>query len=244
MKTTIRELQRNGYKKTSIKGLYLTNNGKAYNTVTNNYLTVSKRGSVTVNGKQYNLAKLILETFKKKPVRNGAIVFLNGNNKDFDCNNLQYATGTHYKAPAEASIIKCLRLYFEVDKNINRNNTFFKLHLKQIAIKREFIYLHKDKGFNLFLSWLVPHSESKATISTENGYTVINGTDIINKYLQLLVNECLQDHENGLLQIKDFAPKPLTQTEKNKKTNEILENSGFTSRIPLRKPNKNNFNGV
>jgi hypothetical protein len=236
MKSTIRELQRNGYKKTSTKGLYLTNNGKAYNVTTNNHLSILRQGKVLVNGKEYNIAKLILETFKKTPLRNGAIVFLNGNNKDFDCNNLQYATGTHYKAPTQASIIKCLRLYFEVDKNINRNSTLFKLHLKQIALKREFIYLHKDRDFNLFLSWLVPHSESKANISTENGYTVINGTDIINKYLQLLVNECLQDHENGLLQIIDFAPKPLTQTEKNKKTNEILEKSGFTSRMPLRKP--------
>jgi hypothetical protein len=238
MKPTIKELQSKGFRKTTIKGLYLTNNGKAYNLHTNNNLTASKLGKVTVNGKAHNLAKLVLETFKKTPVRNGKILFLNGKKQDFDFNNLKYATGTHYKAPTEASTIKCIRLYFAVSKNFTGKNIFFKLHLKDIAMKRGFDYLHKSKDFNLFLEWLTPFSKSKATISTENGYTVINGSNAINKYLELLVNECLQDYERGILKIIDFEPKPPTETEKKHQANKTLKSIGSNIQIPLRKSRK------
>lgn len=236
MKTTIRELKRNGYKKTTVNGLYLTNNGKAYNTVTNNYLTHSKRGSVTVNGKQYNLAKLILETYKKTPVRTGGIVFLNGNDQDFSFKNLMYSsTGIHYTAPPESEMIKAIRLYFPVVNNFTVNHIFFKSYLNQIAVKRGFIDLHANKEYFLFLEWIEPLSQSKANTSKKHGYTVRNGTNFINKYLSLLVNDCLQDYENGLLQIMDFAPKPLTQTEKNIKINESAKIAGLEARVPLRK---------
>lgn len=235
MKTTIRELRRKGYKRTTVKGLYLTNKGKAYNITTHNNLSIVRHGKVNVNGKEYNVAKLILETFKKIPVRNGAILFINGDKTDFDCSNLQYATGTHYKAPKQDNIIKVIRLYFKVDQKINSSSSLFKYFLKEIATKRKFIDLHTENDFKMFLAWLVPFSNSKAIISKEHGYTTINGTDAINKYLSLLINECLTDHENGLLQIMDFAPKTLTQTEKNIKINESAEIAGLNARVAIRK---------
>jgi hypothetical protein len=245
MKMTIKELQSNGYKKTTIKGLYLTNKGKTYNYTTGNDLKPRATGKVIINGKEYNLLKLILETFKKIPVRTGKINFLNGNNQDFDFNNLEYAsTGTPHTAPTESEIIKAIRLYFEVDKNFTANNVFFKSHLKHIATKRGFIIIHTNKAFNLFLDWIEPLSQSKSITSLKQGYTVRNGTNYINKYLSLLINDCLQDYENGLLQIMDFAPNPLTATERNIKTNETLKKMGSKIQIPLRKPNKNKFNGL
>jgi len=245
MKMTIKELQSKGYKKTFIKGLYLTNKGKAYNSTTGNDLKPRASGKVIINGKEYNLLKLILETFKKIPVRTGKINFLNGNNQDFNFNNLEYAsTGTTHTAPPESEIIKAIRLYFEVDKNFTANNVFFKSHLKHIATKRGFIIIHTNKAFNLFLEWIEPQSQSKASISTKHGYTVRNGTNFINKYLSLLIKDCLQDYENEILQLLDFATKPLTTTEKNKKTNETLRNMGSKIKISLQKPSKNKYKGL
>jgi hypothetical protein len=245
MKMTIKELQSKGYKKTCIKGLYLTNKGKAYNCNTGNDLKPRATGKVIINGKEYNLLKLILETFKKIPVRTGKINFLNGNNQDFDFNNLEYAsTGTPHTAPPESEIINAIRLYFEVPKKINRQTIWFKDYLNQIAKQRGFIYLHHSNDFDLFIEWLQPFSQSKAQISKTHGYTVRNGSNIINKYLSLLINECLQDKENGILQTKDFEPNPPTATEKNKKTNETLKNLGSNIQIPLRKPNKNKYKGL
>lgn len=244
MKTTIKELQNKGFKKTTVKGLFLTNNGKAYNYTTGNDIKPRTTGKVIVNGKEYNLLKLILETFEKIPVRAGKILFLNGNDQDFYCKNLAYAVETHYKAPTETNIINCIRLYFEVQENFNRNNVFYKSHLEYIATKRGFIHLHNRKDFDLFLDWIKPLSQSKSEISKKHGYTVINGTNAINKYLVLLVNECLQDKQNGLLKILDFEPKPLTATEKNKKANETLKNLGSKVKIPLRKRDPNKFKGL
>ncbi|MFV8335199.1 hypothetical protein ACNQF7_03820 [Flavobacterium sp. RSP29] len=243
MKTTIKELQIKGFKKTTVKGLFLTNNGKAYNYTTGNDIKPRTTGKVIINGKEHNLLKLILETFGKIPIRNGKVLFLNGNDQDFYYKNLAYAVGTHYKAPTETNLINCIRLYFAVEENFNRNNVFYKSHLEYIATKRGFIHLHSLKEFDLFLEWIKPLSQSKPEISKKHGYTVINGTNAINKYLVLLVNECLQDQENGLLQIIDFAPKPLTATEKNKKANETLKNMGSKVKIPLRKKDPNKFNG-
>lgn len=241
---TIKELQSKGFKKTTVKGLFLTNNGKAYNYTTGNDIKPRTTGKVIINGKEYNLLKLILETFEKIPVRAGKILFLNGNDKDFNYKNLAYAVGTHYKAPTETSIINCIRLYFAVEENFNRNNVFYKSHLEYIATKRGFIHLHGNNDFNLFLEWIKPLSQSKPEISKTHGYSVRNGTNAINKYLLLLVNECLQDQKNELLQIIDFKPKPLTATETNKKTNETLKNMGSKVKIPLRKTDPNKFKGL
>lgn len=243
MKMTIKELQNKGFRKTNIAGLFLTNNGIAYNNTTGNEIKPRSTGKIVINCKEYNLLKIILETFGKTPLRNGKILFLNGNNQDFYYKNLAYAVGTHYKAPTETNIINCIRLYFAVEENFNRNNVFYKSHLEYIATKRGFIHSHSLKDFDLFLDWIKPLSQSKPAISKKHGYTVINGTNAINKYLVLLVNECLQDQETGLLKTFDFKPKPLTATETNKKTNNILINMGSKVKIPIRKKDPNKFKG-
>ena len=245
MKITIKELQNKGYKKTSVPGLYLTNAGKAYNYLTKRECKPTTKGQVKLSGKGYNLAKMVLETFKKEPVRTGQILFLNGNDKDFGCNNLSYAVGTHYKAPSEADLIYCIRLYFEVPKKLTRNDILFKDYLKSIAELRGFIYKHKSNEFNLFLDWLKPftQSQSKAKISIANGYTVRNGENAINKYLGLLVKECLEDQENGILKVKQFKSKPPTKTQKLKDFQKFINENGLDIKIPLRKPSvKETFN--
>jgi hypothetical protein len=241
---TIKELQSKGFKKTTVKGLFLNENGKVYNHTTGNDIKPRSTGKVIINGKEYNLLKLILETFGKMPIRTGKILFLNGNYRDLYYKNLVYAVGPHSKAPTETNIINCIRLYFAVEKKFNRNNIFYKSNLEYIATKRGFIHLHGKNDFDLFLEWIKPLSQSKPEISKKHGYTVRNGTNAINKYLVLLVNECLQDQKNGLLQIIDFTPKPLTATEKNKKTNETLKNMGSKVKIPLRKTDHNKFKGL
>lgn len=234
---SLRELQKQGFKKSSVKGLYLSKSGKAYNQATNRPLKPSKSGHVAIFGKSYNLAKLILETYKKTPVRNGQIIFINGNNRDFDFNNVAYATGTQYKAPPESEIVNCIRLYYEVPKKLNRQNILFKYYLNEIAVKRGFIGRYRESNFILFVQWLKPFRSSvkKAEISAKNGFSTTNGTNAINQYLSLLVSECLQDQQNGILKTKDFEPKPLTATQKLKIANQSLKEMGFNARIPLRK---------
>ena len=53
--------------------------------------------------------------------------------------------------------------------------------------------------------------------------------------MNLLVNECLQDFENGLLKVKGFKPKPPTKTQKLKELQKSINEYGLNVKIPLRK---------
>ena len=235
---SIRELQKQGFRKTKISGLYITNNGLCYNYISKKSLTITK-GKITINGKAHSVAKIVLETFCKIPIRSGRITFKNGNTKDFYFENLEYTTTIKQTAPNKTDLIQCIRLYFEVDKKLTYSNILFKYYLNKIAVKRGFTNLHTGKDFDLFLDWLKPFRiQNKAEISRKHNTSTTNGTNTINKYLAMLVNECLQDQENGILTIKDFEPKPSTQTKKLKDLQKSVDEMGLKVKIPLRKPSK------
>ncbi|OWP81649.1 hypothetical protein BWK63_05025 [Flavobacterium covae] len=238
-KEPLRELERQGFKKTQINGLYLSKAGKAYNNITKRHITPTAYGTVIINGKGYNFAKLILETFSKIPVRSGQINFKNGNTKDYTIDNLEYKSTEKQPPPNPTDLIKCIRFYFEVDKNLKSKSPITKYYLYEIIKKRGFNLKFKGLDFDLFLEytktdfWVFPKNQNN-TFEKFN-YTVTNGKNAINKYLNLLVNECMQDFENGLLQIKDFKPKPPTKTDTLRALQKKADEYGLNIKIPLRK---------
>ena len=237
VKPTISELQKQGFFKTTVLGLYLTKSGKAYNIATNKELKPSQSGNVAISGKSHNLAKLILQKFKNIPINSGKIIFVNGNKRDFDFNNLIYSTTSSYKAPTESQIIKAIRLYFQISTGFNRQNILFKYYLQQIAVVRGFILERNEKDFFIFVEWLTPGTQnaSKSETSLKNGFTSRNGTNSINKYLAVLISDCLLDLENGILSVKEFEQKPLTQSQQIKKANQTLKELGLNTQIKLNK---------
>jgi hypothetical protein len=237
---SIRELQKQGFKKTKISGLYVSNSGKSYNTNTKRNLAISTNGNITIDGKAYNLAKIVLETFCKIPMRSGQITFKNGNDKDFYFENLEYKSTIKQTAPDEKDLIKCIRFYFEVDKKLNKNSLMTKYYLSEIIKKRGFNFKYKGFDFDLFIEyskngyWVL--SNNQKTVFDKFNYTATNGKNAINKYLGLLIYECLQDFENGLLKVKDFK-KPLpTKTQKLRDLQIKANEYGLNVKIALRKP--------
>lgn len=239
---SIRELQKQGFKKTQISGLYVSKVGTAYNVNSNRFLTITAKGNVIINGKGYNFAKLILETFCKIENRSGQIVFKNGNNKDFSFENLEYKTTIKQNAPKETDLIQCIRFYFEVDKTFKTSNILYKFYLYEIIKIRGFNYKYKELDFDLFLEyaknkfWTLSNNQ-KNTFDKFN-YTATNGKNAINKYLNLLIFECLQDFENGLLKVKGFKPKPPTKIQKLRDLQKIVNECKLNIKIPLRKQSK------
>lgn len=237
---SISELQKQGFKKTKISGLYISNNGKGYNTNTKRSLTTSTAGNITIDGKAYNLAKVILETFCKMPMRSGQTIFINGNKKDFYFENLEYKSTIKQTAPNEADLIQCIRFYFEVDKKLNKNSLMTKYYLSEIIKKRGFDFKYKGFDFDLFIEyskndyWTL--SNNQKTVFDKFNYTATNGKNAINKYLGLLICECLQDFENGLLKVKDFKKPPPTKTQKLRDLQIKANEYGLNVKIPLRKP--------
>lgn len=236
---SIRELQKQGFKKTKISGLFATNNGLCYNSASKRNLTTTN-GKITINGKAYNVAKIILETFCKIPMRSGQMVFKNGNDKDFYFENLEYKSTIKQTAPNEADLIQCIKFYFEVDKKLNKNSLMTKYYLSEIIKKRGFDLKYKGLDFDLFIEyskneyWFL--SKNQITVFDKFNYTATNGKNAINKYLNLLISECLQDFENGLLKVKDFKPSPPTPTKKLKDLQKTVDEMGLKVKIPLRKP--------
>jgi hypothetical protein len=234
---SIRELQKQGFKKTKINGLYITNDGKSYNVSTKKSLSIFK-GLIIVNKKAYNLSKLILETFCKIPVRSGQTYFKNGNEMDFYFENLAYKSTIQQKPPNEVDLIKCIRLYFEIDRKTHKRSLLIKYYISEIIKTRHFEY--KDKDFDLFLEyykceyWILSNNQ-KAVFDKFN-YTAINGKNAINKYLNLLINDCLKDLESGILEIKDFLKPIPTKTQKLKDLQKSINEMGLKIKIPLRKP--------
>lgn len=237
---SIIELKKNGFSKTNISGLYISKTGKAYNYNSNRFLTSTGKGNIIINGTGYNFAKLILETFGKIPVRSGQVTFKNGNNRYFHFENLEYKSTIKQTAPTELNLIQCIRLYFEVDKKINKNSLLIKYYLFEIVKTRNFELKYKGLDFDLFIEYLKNDfrilSNNQKNVFDKFNYSTTNGKNAINKYLNLLINECLQDFENGLLKVKGFEPNPKTKTQKLKDLQKLVDKSDLSIKIPLRKP--------
>ena len=207
-KPKVSELKKQGFKRTSIKGLYITNNGKAYNYTTGRNLSIRKL-FIRFNDKEYNLVKLILETFCETPIRGGQINFINGNTNDFHYLNLKYKTTINHFAPKEADLIKCIRLYFNVGKDFHSKSLLFKYYIYQISLIRGFdIRTKKTKGSILFFDWLnvgiTGKNKNIYHLSIKHGFGATNGKNEVYKYYNLLIDEILEDYKKGLLQLKDF----------------------------------------
>ena len=80
------------YYKTKYHEIRITKTGIVKNTISGKILKVYKRGSFMLNKKHVNLAKLMIETFKKTKYKNGRIVFLDGNKHNYHIENLEYKT--------------------------------------------------------------------------------------------------------------------------------------------------------
>lgn len=236
---SIRGLQLQGFKKTKISGLYVSKVGKAFNYNSNRLLNVTAKGTVLIDGKAHNLAKLILETFCKIENRSGQINFINGNNKDFSFENLEYKSTIIQPKPKATDLIKCIRLYFEVNKNFTTSNLLFKYYLSEIIQIRGFNLKYKGIDFDMFLDYCKSNfiiiSNSQTAVFDKFNYSQTNGKNAIAYYFNLLINECLQDLQNGLLQLKEFKPKPPTKTETLRNLQTKINDFGFNIKVPLRK---------
>lgn len=191
--------------------------------------------------KSENIQILKMEVFKKEI----SICKLNLKNskKLLNILDLYNKTGLIYSeiepatAPSEKEIIFCISLYFGISPKFTRQHGLYKLYLKQIADKRDFlnkILIPTERHlFNLFLTSAKP----KLNISIDTiGKTRI-GVYLINKNLCLLMSGIRQDYENGLLAVQEYQ-KPPTKRDKIKQANEYLKEMGIDAKIPLRKKSK------
>lgn len=123
-------------------------------------------------------------------------------------------------APKEKEIIFCISLYYGIPKQFNRQNFYFKPYLNEIAGKRNFIAKIPDNLERKVFERYLTTRKQKREISIEMTDKTTIGQYLINRNLQKLVSEIMQDYENGLLQVQEYK-KPPTQRELDQKITEL-----------------------
>ena len=237
-KIYLSELKKQGFQKTKIKGLYITKNGICYNITTKRELS-NRNGKINISSKTHNVAKIIIETFKNIPIRKGQINFINGNKNDFNIENIEYKSTDKQTYPSKNDLIKCIRLYFEVDKNLKLSNINYKFYLFEIIKMRGFNLKYQENDFKVFIEYFNSDLgllyNNQKTVFKKFNYSVTNGKNAINKYLNLLIKECISDFETGILKLKDY--KNPIKPKKLKYLQTTINENNLTLKKPFKKEN-------
>lgn len=138
--------------------------------------------------------------------------------------------------PTQKEIIFCISLYVAIRPKFSRSDILYKPHLQEIVNARSFYNKVAKEDLPIFREYIQTR-QSKLIISKKyfDGHTS-KGGNLINKYLLQLVQEIMQDYENGLLTVREYQ-KPILKGSRayNKRINELAEKMGLNIRVPLRK---------
>jgi len=240
---TEKELKKEGFKLIeNYNYLYINVNGKVYSTKTRKYIQPTARNYIKAGQKYINVPKVVLMAFKNEPIRNGKILYIDGNTANLSHVNIKYSrlfTNEQTKKVNNTDLMTSIRCYFEVEQKFKiRDNFKTRLFLKSILEKRAFFLRHKKiQGIEVYLTYLGKHlfeQKSIAYTAKEHSLPVRDCLVIVNSFTNILITEILQDLENGILYIHGYLPKLPTKTDEIKQINEYLTSKGQTA-LPLRK---------
>lgn len=196
---------------TKIKGISINQSGIVYNTISEKQLTISQRGYFTFNGKVYNLPKLLLETFKNIPVRNGRIIFKDGNKTNFNIDNLDYQTKlAELEQPKNEDIINVINYYFAHDPIKNLNNVFkYRTHLSTVLAIRDFFKVYQNESnLNIFKDYSDIFTPGYYNLSKIHKITVLEAKRTIFYFLNKLIDDCKKDGSIIIEKDKKLCKKP------------------------------------
>ncbi|GAT64362.1 hypothetical protein [Paludibacter jiangxiensis] len=220
--------------------LYVTTTGKVYRFEAGKELNPTRTNKIILAGKQFDVAKLILNAFKKEPIqRKRHVKRIDGNSNNLTPENLKYIDRPEKGLKIEINgenLKSAIRCYFEVPRRYNVNDHILtRFYLNDIILKRRFYLEHAQaKGIEIFMQYMKGFTNSRARVAKELGLYESDCSNVINKFINLLAGEILRDKEAGFLSVKDFKPKPKTKTQIIREINEYRKENGQKP-IPLRK---------
>jgi len=185
------------YFKTKLKGISISRTGSVQNTKTGKTLKVTKRGYFTFSGKPISLPKIMMETFSKIPIRSGQINFIDGNNQNFDIDNIEYKTKlTDIKPPDENDILKILRFYYGSKVTFNIKDVFrYRMFLKIILKQRNFFDMNSNQdNILIFKDYFSIDMPSYLKLSKRHNITVRDAQ----RTIYLFLNKLIEDFQNEL----------------------------------------------
>ncbi|WKW46727.1 hypothetical protein P3875_01250 [Myroides sp. JBRI-B21084] len=178
------QLIEKGFKATKYKNIWINENIEVLNAVKNRILKVNDKGYFVFDGKRINSYKLALEVFKKQPMRKGQTEIINCNEK-YTANNIQYKNTVKVEPPKYEDLMKCIKKRFkEVQFNVGANTVVFKMFVYELA--KVSLIDKTNKEYELF-EYYLKSKVSKFKACKEKNYRAITGINIINSYLNKVV---------------------------------------------------------
>ncbi len=189
--------------------LYISPDGRLYNLERKWEYTIRSKPNILVCGQLLNVPKLVLQTFANQPYRTHQhITFLDGNRSNMNIANLKYSNvipSKQVNVDGER-LLMAIRCYINVSKRYNVKDIFrTKTYLLSIVKTRSFISSHfEDMYIGIFSEYLEKTTAIRKDIAEKHVITIFDCHNIINGFINQLVDEILQDLDTGLLEIKDF----------------------------------------
>ncbi|TDX84054.1 hypothetical protein [Epilithonimonas xixisoli] len=181
---------------TSIPDIHIDTLGTVTNIRTNKILKVGKRGYFTYKDKPINLPKLMLETFNKNPVRNGHIIFKDGNKKNYNISNLEYQTKLSVvEPPTDTDILNVINYYCRHDKLNNLRDVFrYRMNLLAVLSVRNFFLEYKGtQNLDIFKDYATAFAPGFLTLSKKHKITLLESKRTIYFFLNKLISDCKND---------------------------------------------------
>lgn len=184
------------YYKTKIPGISISKTGSVKNTKRDEILKVSKRGYFTFKNTSISLPKLMIETFKKIPMKTGQIKYIDGNNQNFNIENLEYKTKLDkIDPPLENDIIEILKYYYGSKETFNLKDVFkYRMHLKIVLDQRNFFIKYKHlPNISIFRAYFSFNMPGYRNLSILHNITVRDAQRTVYFYLNKLIEDCKAD---------------------------------------------------
>ena len=112
------ELKKDAFKSiTDFNYLYINEKGKVYSIKTGKYLQPTPRNYVKTENKYLKVPKLVLMAFNGEPIRNGKILYIDGNTANLSRQNLKYSrlfTIEQTNKVNKADLLTAIRCYIRV----------------------------------------------------------------------------------------------------------------------------------
>lgn len=186
-----------GFYKTALKDISVTKTGNVRNNKTGKLLKISERGYFVLNNKPQNLAKLMLQTFKKIALKNGRIRFKDNDKRNFDVENIEYVTKLEIiTAPDEKDLESIIYTYFKDDNFKMRDWLQFRIYINMIMKKRCFFEENKNENnIDIFSDYFSVSFPSYISLAKRNNISVKDAKTTVYFFFNRLVSNCKNDAE-------------------------------------------------
>lgn len=186
-----------GFYKTALKDISVTKTGNVRNNKTGKLLKISERGYFVLNNKPQNLAKLMLQTFKKIALKNGRIRFKDNDKRNFDVENIEYVTKLEIiAAPDEKDLESIIYTYFKDDNFKMRDWLQFRIYINMIMKKRCFFEENKNENnIDIFSDYFSVSFPSYISLAKRNNISVKDAKTTVYFFFNRLVSNCKNDAE-------------------------------------------------